>query len=129
MRWAISTEVDVSLEQAGYILIGNVDLLLGCNGDLGLLGLRTSPRPTDITRLIAAYERQLRTCAPILERRDGGHIDSLPRYWTAEAREDDGPTDFPYGPTLVAHAGLHLDEPVRRLKEVHLSLSSQGEKE
>lgn len=57
------------LENDSYILAGKVDLLLGGDGKLELLDFKTSPRPKDSPKLIAAYERQLCTYAHILERR------------------------------------------------------------
>ena len=89
MHRVIQTEVDVSLEKDGYILVGKVDLLLGGDGKLELLDFKTSPRPQDSPELIAAYERQLCTYAHILERRHGRHVDRLLLYWTAEPRKQD----------------------------------------
>jgi DNA helicase-2/ATP-dependent DNA helicase PcrA len=40
MRRVIQTEVDVSLEKDGYILVGKVDLLLGSDGKLELLDFK-----------------------------------------------------------------------------------------
>ena len=71
MGRVIQTEVDVSLEKEGYILVGKVDLLLGGDGKLELLDFKTSPRPKQNLDLVAAYERQLCTYAHILEKRHG----------------------------------------------------------
>jgi len=116
MHRVIQTEVDVSLEKDGYILVGKVDLLLGGDGKLELLDFKTSPRPIDSPELIAAYERQLCTYAHILERRYGRHVDRLLLYWTAEARKEDALMVLPNDPTLVEEAGLHFDETVRRIQ-------------
>jgi DNA helicase-2/ATP-dependent DNA helicase PcrA len=116
MRRVIQTEVDVSLEKDGYILVGKVDLLLGGDGKLELLDFKTSPRPIGSPELIAAYERQLCTYAHILERRHGRHVDRLLLYWTAEARKEGALMVLPYDPRRVDEAGLHFDETVRRIQ-------------
>jgi DNA helicase-2/ATP-dependent DNA helicase PcrA len=116
MRRVIQTEVDVSLEKDGYILVGKVDLLLGGDGKLELLDFKTSPRPIDSPDLIEAYERQLCTYAHILERRYGHRVDRLLLYWTAEARKEDALMVLPYDPRRVDEAGLHFDETVRRIE-------------
>src|SRR5207249_6770098 len=86
MRRVIQTEVDVSIEKDGYILVGKVDLLLGSDGKLELLDFKTSERSTD-PRLLATYEDQLCTYAHILERRYGKRPERLLLYWTAEEDE------------------------------------------
>lgn len=116
MRRVIQTEVDVSLEKDGYILVGTVDLLLGGDGKLELLDFKTSPRPRNNPALIAAYERQLCTYAHILERRHGRHVDRLLLYWTSEPRKQDALMVLPYDPRRVDEAGLHFDETVRRIQ-------------
>jgi DNA helicase-2/ATP-dependent DNA helicase PcrA len=127
MRRVIQTEVDVSLEKDGYILVGKVDLLLGGDGKLELLDFKTSPRPTDSPELIAAYERQLCTYAHILQRRHGRHVDRLLLYWTAEARKEDALMVLPYDPTLVEEAGLHFDETVRRIQAREFAVATPPE--
>jgi len=69
-RRLIQTEVDVSLEKDGYILIGKVDLLMGQDNKLELLNFKTSERSTD-PALLATYKDQLCTYAHVLERRQG----------------------------------------------------------
>jgi len=112
MMRVIQTEVDVSLEKDGYILVGKIDLLLGGDGKLELLDFKTSPRPRESPELIAAYERQLCTYAHILEQRYGRHVDRLLLYWTAEPRKEDALMVLPYNPTRVDEAGQHFDEVV-----------------
>ena len=109
MGRVIQTEVDVSLEKEGYILVGKVDLLLGGDGKLELLDFKTSPRPTESPGLIAAYERQLCTYAHILEQRHGRHVDRMLLYWTAEPRKEDALMVVPYEPLRVDEAGRHFD--------------------
>ena len=116
MRRVVQTEVDVSLEKEGYILVGKVDLLLGGDGKLELLDFKTSPRPRNSPDLIAAYERQLCTYAHILERRHGRRVDRLLLYWTAEARKEDALMVLPYNPARVEEAGRYFDETVRRIQ-------------
>jgi DNA helicase-2/ATP-dependent DNA helicase PcrA len=116
MLRVIQTEVDVSLEKDGYILAGKVDLLLGGDGKLELLDFKTSPRPKDSPELVAAYERQLCTYAPILERRHGRQVDRLLLYWTSEPRKQDALMVLPYDSKRVEQAGLHFDETVRRIQ-------------
>ena len=110
MKRVIQTEVDVSLEKDGYILVGKVDLLLGGDGKLEILDFKTSPRPRESPELIAAYERQLCTYAHILEQRYGRHVDRLLLYWTAEPRKEDALMVMHYA--RVDEAGQHFDEVV-----------------
>lgn len=127
MRRVIQTEVDVSLEKDGYILAGKVDLLLGSDGKLELLDFKTSPRPNNSPKLIAAYERQLCTYAHILERRYGRHVDRLLLYWTSEPRKANALMVLPYDPKRVEEAGLHFDETVRRIQSREFSVSTPPE--
>ena len=112
MRRVIQTEVDVSLEKEGYILVGKVDLLLGGDGKLELLDFKTSPRPRESPSLVAAYERQLCTYAHILEQRHGRHVDRMLLYWTAEPRREDALMVVPYDPSRVDEAGRYFDRVV-----------------
>jgi DNA helicase-2/ATP-dependent DNA helicase PcrA len=127
MRRVIQTEVDVSLEKDGYILAGKVDLLLGGDGKLELLDFKTSPRPKNSPKLIAAYERQLCTYAHILERRHGRHVDRLLLYWTSEPRKRDALMVLPYDPKRVEEAGLHFDETVRRIQAREFAVKTAPE--
>ena len=123
----IQTEVDVSLEKGGYILVGKVDLLLGGDGKLELLDFKTSPRPKDSPELIAAYERQLCTYAHILERRYGRHVDRLLLYWTSEPHKQDALMVLPYDPKRVEEAGLHFDDTVRRIQAREFAVTAPPE--
>ncbi len=116
MNRIIETEVDVSLEKDRYILTGKVDLLIGGDGKLELLDFKTSPRPTNSSELISAYERQLCTYAHILEQRHGKHVDRLLLYWTAEEQKDQALMVLPYRPESVENAGRHFDETVNRIQ-------------
>jgi len=116
MRRVIQTEVDVSVEKDGYILVGKVDLLRGSDGLLELLDFKTSPRPTDSPDLLASYERQLCTYAHILERRHGKRPERLYVYWTAEPRKQDALMEFPYRPRLVQQAGRYFDGVVQSIQ-------------
>jgi DNA helicase-2/ATP-dependent DNA helicase PcrA len=127
MRRVIQTEVDVSLEKDGYILVGKVDLLLGGDGKLELLDFKTSPRPKHNPELIAAYERQLCTYAHILERRYGRHVDRLLLYWTSEALKDDALMVLPNDPARVEEAGLHFDDTVRRIQAREFAVTAPPE--
>jgi DNA helicase-2/ATP-dependent DNA helicase PcrA len=127
MRRVIQTEVDVSLEKDGYILVGKVDLLLGGDGKLELLDFKTSPRPKDSPELIGAYERQLCTYAHILERRHGRHVDRLLLYWTSEPRKQDALMVLPYDPKRVEEAGRHFDETVRRIQAREFAVTTPPE--
>lgn len=127
MQRVIETEVDVSLEKDGYILIGKVDLLLGGDGKLELLDFKTSPRPKNRPDLIESYERQLCTYAHILERRHGKHVDRLLLYWTSEPRREDALMVLPYDPNLVEEAGRYFDETVRRIKAGKFTVDSPPE--
>ena len=127
MRRVIQTEVDVSLEKDGYILVGKVDLLLGGDGKLELLDFKTSPRPKDSPALIAAYERQLCTYAHILEQRHGRRVDRLLLYWTAEPRKQDALMVLPYDPARVKEAGRHFDETVSRIQAREFAVTTPPE--
>ena len=116
MHRIIETEVDVSLEKDGYILVGKVDLLLGGDGKLELLDFKTSSRPKNSPELIEACKRQLCTYAHILERRHGKHVDRLLLYWTSEPCREDALLVLPYDPNLVEEAGRYFDETVRRIQ-------------
>ncbi len=115
MNRIIETEVDVSVEKDGYILVGKVDLLLVGDGKLELLDFKTSPRPVNSPKLIAAYERQLCTYAHILEKRHGKRPDRLLLYWTAESDRKRALMELPYRSELVVQAGLHFDEVVGKI--------------
>ena len=122
MKRVIQTEVDVSLEKDGYILVGKVDLLLGSDGKLELLDFKTSPRPRESPDLIAAYERQLCTYAHILEQRHARRVDRMLLYWTSEPRKEDALMVVPYDPSLVDEAGRHFDKIVRRIHAKEFSV-------
>ena len=127
MRRVVQTEVDVSLEKDGYILVGKVDLLLGGDGKLELLDFKTSPRPKDSPELIAAYERQLCTYAHILEQRHGKRVDRLLLYWTSEPRKADALMVLPYDLARVEEAGRHFDDAVRRIQAREFAVTTPPE--
>ena len=127
MHRIVETEVDVSLEKDGYILSGKVDLLIGGDGKLELLDFKTSPRPTNSSELISAYERQLCTYAYILEQRHRKHVDRLLLYWTAEDRKDQALMVLPYRPESVEEAGRHFDETVDRIQAGQFAVNTPPE--
>ena len=127
MSRLVQTEVDVSLEKEGYILSGKVDLVLGGDGKLELLDFKTSPRPSDSSDLIAAYERQLCTYAHILERRHGRRVDRLMLYWTSEALKENALMVLPYDPKRVEEAGLYFDETVSRIQAREFAVTATPE--
>jgi DNA helicase II / ATP-dependent DNA helicase PcrA len=114
MRRVVQTEVDVSLEKDGYILVGKVDLLMGSDGKLELLDFKTSERSTD-SALIATYEDQLCTYAHVLERRYGKRPERLLLYWTAEADKANALMEIPYHPEKVHAAGERFDKVVAKI--------------
>ena len=116
MRRIVQTEVDVSLEKDGYILVGKVDLLLGGDGQLDLLDFKTSPRPRNSPALLAAYERQLCTYAHILERRHGQKIDKMLLYWTSEPNKKDALMALKYDSSRIVEAGQRFDAIVGRIQ-------------
>lgn len=127
MDRVLQTEVDVSLEKDGYILIGKVDLLMGGDGKLELLDFKTSPRPKDNPDLIEAYERQLCTYAHILERRHKKRVDRMLLYWTSEPRKQDALMVLPYDPTRVDEAGRYFDEVVKCIQARKFAVLSPPE--
>jgi DNA helicase-2/ATP-dependent DNA helicase PcrA len=122
MKRIVETEVDVSVEKDGYILVGKVDLMMGTEGRLELLDFKTSPKPSNSPELIACYERQLCTYAHILEQRHGKKVDRLILYWTSEAKKRDAMMEFPYRPHLVEEAGRYFDSVVAKIigKDFHI---------
>ncbi len=62
MRRVIQTEVDVSLEKDGYILVGKVDLLMGQDSKLELLDFKTSERSTDPALVVHLRGSALHLC-------------------------------------------------------------------
>lgn len=123
----LQTEVDVSLEKDGYILVGKVDLLMGGDGKLELLDFKTSPRPRDNSDLIEAYERQLCTYAHILERRHKKRVDRMLLYWTSEPRKEDALMVLPYDPNRVDEAGRYFDEVVKCIQARKFEVDSPPE--
>jgi len=109
----VDTEVDVSVEKEGYILIGKVDLLLGGDGKLELLDFKSQPRPEEHDDRIPSYYQQLCTYSHILETRDGRRPERLMLYWTGEPKKEDALMIFPYESHVVDEAGAHFDEVVR----------------
>jgi DNA helicase-2/ATP-dependent DNA helicase PcrA len=127
MRRVIQSEVDVSLEKDGYILIGKVDPLLGGDGKLELLDFKTSPRPAHSPDLLNAYERQLCTYAHILERRYNKRVDRLLLYWTAEEQKEKALMVFPYRPERIDEAGRYFDQVVARIQAEEFSVTRPPE--
>jgi DNA helicase-2/ATP-dependent DNA helicase PcrA len=123
----IKTEVDVSLEKDGYILVGKVDLLLGGDGRLELLDFKTSPRPRNSPELLATYERQLCTYAHIIQRRYKKRVDRLLLYWTSEARKEDALMVLPYDERQVEEAGRHFDDVVNCIQTRQFAVLSPPE--
>lgn len=62
------------------------------------------------------YERQLCTCAHILEKRYGKRPERLFLHCLAEESKADALMQFPFTPDLVDAAGQDFDEVVRRIK-------------
>ncbi len=121
MRRVIQTEVDVSLEKDGYILVGKVDLLMGQDNKLELLDFKTSERSLDPV-LLSTYEDQLCTYAHVLERRHGKHPERLLLYWTAEPEKSDALMEIPYRPEKVDAAGLRFDQVVSRIQAMDFTV-------
>lgn len=115
MRRVIQTEVDVSIEKDGYILMGKVDLLLGADGKLELLDFKTSERSNN-PLLLETYEDQLCTYAHILERRHGKRPERLLLYWTAEETKNQALMEIPYSHDKVEGAGKRFDAVVEKIK-------------
>lgn len=115
MRRVIQTEVDVSIEKDGYILVGKVDLLLGSDGKLELLDFKASERSNN-PMLLETYEDQLCTYAHILERRHGKRPERLLLYWTAEPNKGDALMEMPYDPEKVDSAGRRFDAVVAKIQ-------------
>lgn len=115
MRRVIQTEVDVSIEKDGYILMGKVDLLLGADGKLELLDFKTSERSTN-PLLLETYEDQLCTYAHILERRHGKRPERLLLYWTAEETKKQALMEIPYSHAKVEGAGKRFDTVVEKIR-------------
>jgi len=126
MRRVIQTEVDVSLEKDGYVLIGKVDLLMGKDNKLELLDFKTSERSTD-AGLLSTYEDQLCTYAHLLERRHGKHPERLLLYWTAEPDKSEALMEIRYRPEKVEAAGQRFDQVVSRIQARDFTVSRAPE--
>ena len=126
MRRVIQTEVDVSLEKDGYILVGKVDLLMGQDNKVELLDFKSSERSTD-PALLATYQDQLCTYAHVLERRHGKHPERLLLYWTAEADKSAALMAIPYHPEKVEAAGRRFDSVVFRIQARDYSVTRPPE--
>ncbi len=116
IRRIIETEVDVSVEKPGYILVGKIDLVLGGDGRLELLDFKSQTKPAADDARLNSYYRQLCIYAHILEQRYGKRPDRLLLYWTGEARKQDALTVFPYDPNVVVEAGTEFDGVVERIQ-------------
>ena len=127
MSRIIETEVDVSLEKDGYILVGKVDLLIGDDGKLELLDFKTSPRPAGTPELIAAYGRQLCTYAHILEQRYGKRVDRLLLYWTAEETREQALMVLPFRTESIEEAGRYFDETVKWIQNGRFAVKNTPE--
>jgi DNA helicase II / ATP-dependent DNA helicase PcrA len=127
MKRVIETEVDVSVEKDGYILMGKVDLLMGTDNKLELLDFKTSPKPAVSKNLLWDYERQLCTYAHIIERRYSKRPERLLVYWTSEEKKKDALMEFPYRPQLVEEAGRHFDEVVGKIEAKDFRVAKRPE--
>ena len=114
MRRVIQTEVDVSLEKDGYILVGKVDLLMGGDGKLELLDFKTSPRPTTAPSFSPPTSASSAP-TPIFWSGGTGAGDRLLLYWTAEPEKEKALMAFPYRPERMAAEGKHFDGVVSQI--------------
>lgn len=109
-----ATEVDVSLEKDGYVLVGAIDLVLSDVGSLEILDFKAQKKPTPGSEIIDTYYKQLCIYAHILENRLGRRPDRLVLYWTSEDRRDDARMEFDYDPSdvdsAIQHFGSVVDE-------------------
>ncbi len=127
MQRVIETEVDVSIEKDGYILVGKVDLLMGSDGKLELLDFKTSEKSND-PDLIKTYEDQLCTYAHILEQRHGKRPERLMLYWTAEEDKKKALFEIPYLPKRVEGAGRRFDAVVKKIQSRDFKIEKLPEK-
>jgi len=123
----VETEVDVSLEKENYILTGKVDLLLGGDAKLKLLDFKSQPRPSEDTKRLDTYYKQLCIYAHILEERYGKRPEQLMLYWTSEPRREDALMVFPYRAEDVAEAGAHFDRVVAKILAEDFSVTRTPE--
>jgi len=123
----VETEVDVSLEKENYILTGKVDLLLGGDARLKLLDFKSQPRPSEDTKRLDTYYKQLCIYAHILDERYGKRPEQLMLYWTGEPRREDALMVFPYRPEDVAEAGAHFDRVVAKILAEDFSVTRTPE--
>ena len=100
---------------------------LGGDGKLELLDFKTSPHQKHSPGLIAACERQLCTCAYILECRPGKRVDRMLLYWTSEACREDALMTLPYRPERVDEAGRYFDTTVGRIRARKFSVTTPPE--
>jgi len=89
-------EERVSIDKAGYILTGVLDVVLEQNGSREILDFKTARRPADNSDYLDTCERQLYMYAHALEQRDGKRPERLLLYWTEEPLKKDALVVFHY---------------------------------
>lgn len=115
MERIVETEVDVSVEEEEYIILGKIDLLLGKDNKLEILDFKIQSKPEQDDPLIERYARQLSLYAYILRKRYGKTPERLLIYWTAEEKRKDALMEFKYDESLVEEVSKHFDNVVRRI--------------
>ena len=126
MRRVIETEVDVSVEKDGYMLAGNIDLLMGEDGKLEILDFKSSQRPGQPRADCGVRAPALHLCPyPGTTLRQAA--ERLLLYWTAEPCKQDALVVLSYDQKRVEEAGLHFDETVRRIQAREFAVTTPPE--
>ena len=89
-------EERISIDKAGYILTGVLDVVLEHDGSREILDFKTTRRPVDNSDYLETCERQLYMYAHALEQRDGKRPERLLLYWTEEPLKKDALVVFLY---------------------------------
>lgn len=109
------TEIDVSIENDNYILLGIIDLLIEDNGNLEIIDFKTQTKPPLTDPIMEKYKKQLSVYAYILKDRYGQTPKKLTLYWTSEENKKDSITEFNYDEIYVNNVIKEFDEIINRI--------------
>lgn len=109
-------EIEISVEQDGFVLRGVLDLVVGEQGNLEVLDFKTGKKPDANDPLTLSYYQQLCIYANILEKRKGIRPAHLVIYWTGEDTREKARMVFDYDRSDVDSALEHFSSIVGKIK-------------
>jgi len=109
------TEIEISIENENYILLGVIDLLVEDNGNLEIIDFKTQIKPSLTDPIMEKYKKQLSLYAYILKERYGQFPKRLTIYWTSEESKKDAITEYDYDEIYVKNVINELDEIINRI--------------